>query len=281
MQLNFACTQCGRCCQGHRVPLGLHEAMAWLRRGGDVHLLCDAVVWPAEPPAGDALAAYRRQRSFAAASAAMAVRVGVILAASFPGRCPKLRMEGSLLPGLSDCAVMDDQRCAIYAERPLVCRIYPASINPFEPLGTESKACPPEAWDARGPAFVRAGRLVDEATHALIEQARHLAMHEMPAKQRLCDTLGIRVAAMANEGFAVHQPPRAALLVALEESCAATAAQAEPVVPALPGDWCLLSARAATLEILAEIDAHALHAGQAGRLGVEYLDLQAPDGAAG
>ena len=242
--------------------------MAWLRRGGDVHLLCDAVVWPAEPPAGDALAAYRRERSFAAASAAMAVRVGVILAASFPGRCPNL---------------MDDQRCAIYAERPLVCRIYPASINPFEPLGTESKACPPEAWHARGPAFVRASRLVDEATHALIEQARHLAMHEMPAKQRLCDALGIRVAAMANEGFAVHRPPRAAMLAALEAACAAMATQADPVVPvpALPGNWCLLSARAATLEILAEIDAHALHAGQAGQLGVEYLGLQAPDGAAG
>ncbi|MDZ7863039.1 YkgJ family cysteine cluster protein [Acidovorax sp.] len=268
MQLNFACTQCGRCCQGHRVPLSVHEAMAWLRRGGDVHLLCDAVVWPAEPPAGDALAAYRRERSFAAASAAMAVRVGVILAASFPGRCPNL---------------MDDQRCAIYAERPLVCRIYPASINPFEPLGTESKACPPEAWDARGPAFVRAGRLVDEATHALIDQARHLAMQEIPAKQRLCDALGIRVAAMANEGFAVHRPPRAALLAALEASCAAMATQADPVVPvpALPGDWCLLSARAATLEILAEIDAYALDACQAGQLGVEYLDLQPPDGAAG
>jgi Fe-S-cluster containining protein len=148
-RLSFACTQCGRCCQNHRVPLTVHEAMAWLRRGGDVHLLCDAVVWPAEPPADDAFAAYKRQRSFAAASAVMAVRVGVILAASFPGRCPNL---------------MDDNRCGIYAERPLVCRIYPASINPFEPLGAESKACPPEAWDARGPAFVRAGQLVDHAT---------------------------------------------------------------------------------------------------------------------
>jgi len=267
-RLSFACTQCGRCCQNHRVPLTVHEAMAWLRRGGDVHLLCDAVVWPAEPPADDAFAAYKRQRSFAAASAVMAVRVGVILAASFPGRCPNL---------------MDDNRCGIYAERPLVCRIYPASINPFEPLGAESKACPPEAWDARGPAFVRAGQLVDHATQPLIDQARHRAVQEMPAKQRLCEALGRRVAAMANEGFVVHKPPRAALLAALEESSAAMAC-ATAMAPAQdpPGDWRLLSPRATTLEILAEIHADALDASQAGRLGVEYLDLQPqPASAAG
>lgn len=261
MQLNFACTQCGRCCQNHRVPVSVHEAMAWLRRGGDVHLLCDAIAWPAEPAQGDAPAQYRRQRSFAAASGALPVRVGVILAASFPGRCPHL---------------MGDKRCGIYAERPLVCRIYPASINPFEPLGAEfkaSKACPPEAWDAHGPAFARAGQLVDAATLPLIDEARRRAVQEMPAKQRLCDSLGIRAAAMANEGFAVHKPARAELLAALQQcSDSDGGAAAEPP----PGHWQLLSHQPQTLQILHEVGAQAQHAHQAAGLAVEYLDLHAP-----
>lgn len=258
MQLNFACTECGRCCQNHRVPLSVHEAIAWLERGGDVHLLCDAIAWPAEPAPGDAPAQYRRQRSFAAASGALPVRVGVVLAASFPGRCPHLQ---------------GDNRCGIYAERPRVCRIYPASINPFEPLGTESKACPPEAWDTHHPAFVRAGQLVDAATLPLIDEARRLAVQEMPAKQRLCDALGIRTAAMVNEGFAVHKPPRAALLAALQQ-CGDSDGGEHPPVDALTDHWQLLSHQPQTLEILHEVGAQAQHAHQATDLAVEYLDLQ-------
>jgi Fe-S-cluster containining protein len=106
------------------------EAVEWLTDGHQVQLICDASPWPEEPPADDHNAAHRRRRSFAVMSGSMPARVVVILVANLAGACPNL---------------MADMRCGIYERRPLVCRIYPAEINPFVQLEPQKKACPPEA----------------------------------------------------------------------------------------------------------------------------------------
>ena len=49
MTLHFSCTMCGRCCRDLRVPLGLSEVLDWLRDGGEVQLLCEAIPWLVEP----------------------------------------------------------------------------------------------------------------------------------------------------------------------------------------------------------------------------------------
>lgn len=41
----------------------------------------------------------------------------------------------------------EDNLCRIYQRRPLVCRIYPAEINPHIMLDTATKDCPPESWN--------------------------------------------------------------------------------------------------------------------------------------
>ena len=119
-----------------------------------------------------------------------------------------------------------DLRCGIYAERPLVCRIYPAEINPFIELAPASKACPPEAWTPGLAPLVRAGKLVDAATVALIQQSRDADTREAPAKQRLCALLGVDTAALSNEGFVVYSPRREDLMAALQRASEVLAAPA-------------------------------------------------------
>jgi len=138
--INFACTTCGQCCHDLRLPLTIAEANYWLKRGGQFELLCEAIPWPVEPRPGDAQAAYKRARSSAAMSGTLPVRVSIILTAAFAGACPNLRA---------------DMLCGRYDERPLVCRIYPAEINPFVPLVPKNKACPPEAWQTAAITTVR------------------------------------------------------------------------------------------------------------------------------
>ena len=116
MDIDFECTMCGKCCHDLRLPLTVTEAVAWLERGNNVQILCEALPWPEEPPAENRLATHKRRRSFASMSGSLPTRVLVTLAAVYAGPCPNLR---------------PDMRCAIYEQRPLVCRIYPAEINPF------------------------------------------------------------------------------------------------------------------------------------------------------
>jgi Fe-S-cluster containining protein len=249
MDVDFECTACGRCCHDLKLPLSVAEAAAWLARGHEVQILCEAIPWPGEPPAHDLQAAHKRRRSFQVLSGSMPVRVVATLAASFRGACPNLS---------------DDLRCGIYAQRPNVCRIYPAEINPFIPLVKSAKACPPQAWEAGRPALMRGGTLVDAATRSSIEAALQANEDDVDTKARLCAALGIRAAAMANEGFAVHAPGNAALSRALSAL--------SPPPTAAPADWLLVSNVAATLAAFAEIGAVASRPGDAG---VDYLDFAA------
>jgi Fe-S-cluster containining protein len=252
MKIDFECTMCGKCCHDLRLPLTLAEALAWLQRGNEVQILCEALPWPDEPAADNPQGAYKRRRSFAAMSGSLPTRVVVILTGAFAGACPNLQA---------------DMRCGIYEERPLVCRIYPAEINPFIELTPANKGCPPEAWTPGLAPLMRGGQLVDAATAELIHQSRAADAQDAPAKQTLCALLGIDVAALANEGFVVHTPPREALLAALqqvsgaagraqrasaEEASDAPVAQAEAA--ALPV-WRYVSNRRATVKTLESVGA--------------------------
>ncbi|WP_322024117.1 YkgJ family cysteine cluster protein [Burkholderia sp. BCC1977] len=233
--IDFSCTGCGRCCHDLRIVLTVAEAAAWLRRGGHVELLCDAMPWPVEPAPDDAFAAYKRARSSPALSGTLPIRVTALLTASHAGPCPNL---------------LDDLRCAIYDERPLVCRIYPAEVNPFVPLTPDSKQCPPDAWQQA--PLTRGGTIVDALTRENIARARAASVAEAPLRARLCAALGIDTAAVANEGFAIHAPPADALLAALSglDDARATAA-AEPA----PTAWTLLTNRTATADTLRSVGA--------------------------
>ena len=88
MNIHFDCTMCGKCCHNLKLPLSIAEARSWLRRGGDVELLCDATPAIAEPDDDDAAARSVWQRSFAGTSSALPVRICVTLVAAFEGRLP-------------------------------------------------------------------------------------------------------------------------------------------------------------------------------------------------
>ncbi|HEY3599931.1 MAG TPA: YkgJ family cysteine cluster protein [Paraburkholderia sp.] len=257
MTIHFSCTMCGKCCHNLRLPLGVEEALNWLKRGGDVQLFCDAIPWPVEPPAGDALAQHKRRRSFASRSGKLPVRVAVTLVASFDGACPHLQA---------------DMRCGAYEARPRVCRIYPAEVNPFVELAPANKACPPDAWTPDKPVFLQAGQPADEATVTFIRQSREADARDADAKMHLCSLLGCSTAALANEGFSIYSPQRDTALAALE-----TVSAASFMPPARDVSWQLVSNRRATIDTLVSIEAFAGFSGDAAAGTFEYLGFFGTD----
>lgn len=227
MDIDFDCTLCGKCCRDLKLPLTVQEAIAWLEDGHEVQILCEAVPWPQEPAEDDGPAQHKRRRSFPAVSGDLPIRVVVILAAPFDGPCPNLQ---------------PDFRCGIYTRRPLVCRIYPAEINPFVRLHPAYKNCPPEAWAPGRPPLLRQGVMVDAQLQGLIEQSRRTDVEDVPTKERLCTALDLTTAALANEGLVVHSPEREALLDGLRQ------AQREGDRHAIPRHWRLVSNQRATRE---------------------------------
>lgn len=259
MPSHFSCTMCGRCCRDLRLPLSLAEAADWLRDGGETQLLCDAIPWPVEPAADDRLAAYKSRRSFPAMSGTLPLRVIVTVVAAFEGPCPHLQA---------------DLRCGAYDRRPRVCCIYPAEINPFIELQPAAKLCPPEAWDERHPVLEVEGRYANASLVATIDAFRAADIHDVEAKRRLCDVLGVRTAAVANEGFVVIAPGREAMANAIaaamrDDEVASDAASA--------ASWTFISNRRGTRETLVSVDAKA-GAPEALPALHEYLGFQAANG---
>lgn len=232
MDLDFDCTMCGKCCHNLRLPLTVSEAIAWLKRGHHVQLFVEAMPWPEEPPEDNLVAAHKRRRSFPAASGSLPIRVVVVIVAAFDGPCPNL---------------LEDMRCGAYESRPLVCRIYPAEINPFISVDPPQKACPPEAWTNASSPLLRQGQIVDAQIAALVTESRNTDAADVWAKASLCETLGINCAALSNEGFVVHTPDQSSLLSALES--------AQMVTTAIPSSWRFVSNRTATADALDSVDA--------------------------
>lgn len=252
--LNFSCTQCGKCCHDLRLPLTCQEAIAWLQRGGSVELLCEAIPWVTEPAAADAPAMHKRQRSFPALSGTLPVRVIVVLAAAFKGACPHLG---------------PDMCCGIYEHRPHVCRIYPAEVNPFFSISPDRKQCPPEAWKSPVP-FVRNNQVVDAQVQLHTSLLRHGDQLDVAAKARVCEALGIQQASLSNEGFMAHHPSPEALLSALQ--------QTPPIAGDKPSQsqWTMVTNQVTTFDALNLAGARALQAWTLAEGASQYLGFK-PD----
>jgi Fe-S-cluster containining protein len=255
---HFSCTQCGRCCKNLRLPLTLAEALDWLQRGTNVQLICEAMPWAQEPAAGDGQAAHRRRRSFAAMSGSLPTRVIVVLTANLAGACPHLQ---------------SDMRCGIYERRPLVCRIYPAEINPFITLDPAKKSCPPEAWTVNQPLFQQDRRVIDDVVRRNIQESRDADAADARNKGRLCAALKLNCASLADEGYVVYSPDRATLAAALADILLAGEDVADS---AQFMGWRFVSNSPATIASLARLGAAAQLPVGAENLPYEYLPLKSP-----
>jgi Fe-S-cluster containining protein len=249
MEVHFGCTQCGKCCRDTKVPLTVAEAIKWLNRGDEVQLLCEASPWP-EALDGDPRAAHFKRRSFAVMSGLMPTRVVVMLVANVVGACPNL---------------LSNMRCGIYEDRPLVCRIYPAEINPFVALKRENKACPTEAWAQDQPLLQRGEVLTDDVISRDIEMSRAADIFDAHRKYRLCLALNLAHTALVHEAVLVYSPTAQTLLSALSLA-AATESWQEPVA-----HWRFVSDQQQTLETLAMSGADALHLRGADANSFQYL----------
>jgi Fe-S-cluster containining protein len=238
VDIHFSCTQCGKCCRDSKIPLTVAEATNWLNRGHPVQLICEASPWPQGLADEDPKAAHFKRRSFAVTSGMMPTRVVVMLVADIAGACPNLRT---------------DLRCGIYEDRPLVCRIYPAEINPFVGLEPTKKACPPEAWTTNQPILQRNGAVVSDVIRRDIQSSRDTDAVDVAVKNRLCIALNVTDTALVHEAVLVYSPTIQALSSALAVAIAADGgrnAQAQ---------WRFVSDRAETMENLAAGGGIALH----------------------
>ena len=200
-EIHFGCTRCGQCCRDAKIPLTVDEAFQWLQH--EVQLLCEASPWTAALDV-ETRALHFKRRSFAAVSGSMPTRVVVMLAANAVGACPNL---------------LSDNSCGINENRPLVCRIYPAEINPSVPLNPASKACPPEAWTKGAPLQQRDELMVDERIRKHIDASRAADAFDAALKSQFCRALNVVDTALVHVAVLVYSPTAEALLAAL--ACAA------------------------------------------------------------
>jgi Fe-S-cluster containining protein len=237
MDIRFKCTQCGQCCRDSKIPLTVTEAIAWLNRGHEVQILCEASPWPAALD-NEPRALHFKRRSFAVTSGSLPARVVVLLVANVVGRCPNL---------------LADNRCGIYQDRPLVCRIYPAEINPLIELKADNKACPPEAWAQEQPLLYRGGKSMDEVMAQDIRSARESGARDAEHKRRLCLALNVVDTALVHEAVLVFSPAAKTLLSALTDAAAVHSPQ-EP-----EPQWRFVSDQPDTLANLTQSGATVLH----------------------
>ena len=252
MTLHFDCTACGRCCNALRLPLSIREAIQWLDHGGIVEF---DVRRRASLPVSetDIAGLFRRERTFAANSGALPIRVRLNLVASFDGPCPNLR---------------PNNLCGAYERRPATCRIYPAELRPDADIDPSARLCPPQAWSPDRPLLVRDARaIVNRGVADAVTLARAEGIADVAGKVQLAALLGINVAALANEGFTIWQVEGALLRSALQEIGAASV----PADPRSPS-WIIASP---TPVIRAMIDeAGGAAATVADLRGASYLALQ-------
>ncbi|MGK3119374.1 YkgJ family cysteine cluster protein [Pseudomonas corrugata] len=195
--IRFACNGCGICCKGRLIPLTLNETRQWLQRGHEVAIILEAFdesTWALEPRHY----AHSAQRAVEVTSGDARIRVVAVLAGNALQQCQNLG---------------EDDRCGIYEERPLVCRIYPMEINPFIILRTENKICPPEVWEEGEILFT--DRIVDPLLADQVERSRQADRDDAQAKIAVCETMGLNVAAWKGNALTVYLPDRAQLVEAI------------------------------------------------------------------
>ena len=200
MNTTFSCVGCGKCCTDHHVPLTLAEARMWAADGGQVIVLVEAFLGndlglPAQQRE------HAERRSLVVRSGTTEAHVAITFAAYNVGRCRNLD---------------EDNLCRIYERRPLVCRIYPAEINPHIPLNPAAKDCPPESWQ-QGPLLIAGGELVDQELLALIQRSRQADRDDIRIKDAICAALGIRTTALKGDGFTAYLPQMDAFAAVIDQ----------------------------------------------------------------
>lgn len=196
--IRFACNGCGVCCKGRLIPLTLSESRTWLARGHDVAVLLEAFDefnWPEEP----AKLLNSVRRAVEVDSGSHRIKVIPIFAANALAHCPNLDSQN---------------RCGIYSERPLVCRIYPLEISPFIGLNPADNICPPEVWEAGDIIFT--DRITDPVIAEYVDQSRRSDRADARAKVAICGSLGMTVTAWKGDAFTVYFPSRDELATAIE-----------------------------------------------------------------
>jgi Fe-S-cluster containining protein len=123
----------------------------------------------------------------------------------------------------------EDKLCRIYERRPLVCRIYPAEINPHIPLNPAAKDCPPESWE-KGPVLIAGGEWVDQELVDLIQRSRQADRDDIGIKDAICAMLGIRTTALKGDGFTAYLPNMSAFASVIDE------VTAQPLTTS-PSEW--------------------------------------------
>jgi Fe-S-cluster containining protein len=213
MNTTFSCVGCGKCCTDHHVPLTLAEARMWAADGGQVIVLVEAFL-------GNGLGLPAQQREHAERRSAIVrsgvtdAHVAITFAAYNVGPCRNLD---------------EDKLCRIYERRPLVCRIYPAEINPHIPLNPAAKDCPPESWQ-QGPLLIAGGELVDKELVELIQRSRQADRDDIGIKDAICAMLGIRTTALKGDGFTAYLPNMSAFASVIDQ------VTAQPLTTT-PSEW--------------------------------------------
>lgn len=185
----------------------------WAADGGQVIVLVEAFL-------GNGLGLPAQQREHAERRSALVrsgttdAHVAITFAAYNVGPCRNLD---------------EDNLCRIYERRPLVCRIYPAEINPHIPLTPAAKDCPPESWQ-QGPVLIAGGELVDQALVELIQRSRQADRDDIGIKDAICAMLGIRITALKGDGFTAYLPNMEAFAAVIDQ------VTAQPLTMA-PSEW--------------------------------------------
>ncbi|MCR8934896.1 MULTISPECIES: YkgJ family cysteine cluster protein [unclassified Pseudomonas] len=200
MNTTFSCVGCGKCCTDHHVPLTQAEARMWAADGGQVIVLVEAFL-------GNGLGLpmaqreHAERRSVRVRSGSTDAHVAITFAAYNVGPCRNLD---------------EDKLCRIYERRPLVCRIYPAEINPHIPLNPAAKDCPPESWE-QGPLLIAGGQWVDQELIELIQRSRQADRDDIQSKDAICALLGIRTTALKGDGFTAYLPNMSAFAEIIDQ----------------------------------------------------------------
>ena len=172
----------------------------WAADGGQVIVLVEGF-----PGNGLGLPVQQREhaerRSVLVRSGASEAYVAITFAAYNVGPCRNLD---------------EDNLCRIYERRPLVCRIYPAEINPHILLNTAIKDCPPESWE-QGPDLIIGGQVVDQGLVELIQRSRQADRDDVQAKDAICGLLGIRTTALKGDGFTAYLPDMNAFATVIDQ----------------------------------------------------------------
>ncbi len=245
MSNSFQCTQCGKCCVGLHIPLSIQESILWISRGHHVKILVEAIPWIPNQTLSDDTLKRKEKITFSAISGTLPIRVQVTLVGYFMEACPNLDSHN---------------RCGIYDQRPMTCRVYPFELNPSIALNPSNKLCPTEAWDlSRSVPNVQSKTslqisIIDTQTQNVIDAIHQTNINEVKLKEYLCVALGIQTCSLSNDGYLFHIVAQQKLLESLESLTKLNDTQRHSRSEPIPS-WLILSKSEETRQNLSEIGA--------------------------